>query len=99
MEHVEVGMPVRMRLDAYDYQRYGTVPGTVEYISADSTVKREDGSVYYLVKVDVDAREVGRGDLRGAIKLGLSGQAEILTGRESVLSLLVRKIRRTISLG
>jgi hypothetical protein len=29
----------------------------------------------------------------------LTGQAEILTDRESLLSLLVRKIRRTISLG
>ena len=99
MEDIELGMPVRIRLDAYDYQRYGTVEGTVEYISADSIVNQDKGSVAYLVKVTVDAREFGRGELRGSIKLGLTGQAEILTGQESLLSLLVRKIRRTISLG
>jgi multidrug resistance efflux pump len=99
MEDIRLGMPVRMRLDAYDYQRYGTIEGTVEYISADSIVNQDKGAVNYLVKVTVDAREVGRGELRGPIKLGLTGQAEILTGRESLLSLLVRKIRRTISLG
>jgi multidrug resistance efflux pump len=99
MEHVGLGMPVRIRLDAFDYQRYGTIEGTVRYISADSTVNQEDGSVFYLVKVDVEAREVGRGELREAIKLGLTGQAEILTGSETLLSLLVQKIRRTISLG
>jgi multidrug resistance efflux pump len=99
MEHVQVGMPVRIRLDAYDYQRYGTVQGVVQYISADSVVNQEDGSVAYLVKVDVQGHEIGRGELREAIKLGLTGQAEILTGSETILSLLVQKIRRTISLG
>jgi multidrug resistance efflux pump len=99
MEHVQVGMPVRIRLDAFDYQRYGTVQGVVQYISADSVVNQEDGSVAYLVKVDVQGHEIGRGDLREAIKLGLTGQAEILTGSETLLSLLVQKIRRTISLG
>jgi multidrug resistance efflux pump len=99
MEHVAVGMPVRIRLDAFDYQRYGTVEGIVRYISADSTVNQEDGSVFYLVKVEVQDHEIGRGELREAIKLGLTGQAEILTGSETILSLLVQKIRRTISLG
>jgi multidrug resistance efflux pump len=99
MEDIRVGMPVRIRLDAYDYQRYGTLEGVVQYIAADSTVNEEDESVFYLVKVDVAAREVGHGNLRGPIKLGLTGQAEILTGREALLSLLLRKIRRTISLG
>jgi multidrug resistance efflux pump len=99
MEHVQVGMPVRIRLDAYDYQRYGTVQGVVQFISADSVVNQEDGAVAYLVKVDVQGHEIGRGELREAIKLGLTGQAEILTGSETILSLLVQKIRRTISLG
>jgi multidrug resistance efflux pump len=99
MEDLQVGMPVRIRLDAYDYQRYGTIEGTVEYISADSIVNTDAKAVNYLVRVNVDAGEVGRGELRGPIKLGLTGQAEILTGRESILSLLARKIRRTISLG
>ena len=63
---------------------YGTIEGTVEYISADSIVNQDKGSVAYLVKVTVDAREFGRGELRGSIKLGLTGQAEILTGRESL---------------
>jgi multidrug resistance efflux pump len=99
MEDIEVGMPVRIRLDAYDYQRYGTVEGIVQYIGADSTVDQENGAAYYIVKVEVNATEVGRGELRGPLKLGLTGQAEIVTGQESLLSLLTRKIRRTISLG
>ena len=36
--HLRVGMPARIKLDAYDYQRYGTVAGTVVFISPDSGV-------------------------------------------------------------
>jgi multidrug resistance efflux pump len=99
MEDIQVGMPVRMRLDAYDYQKYGTLEGTVRYIAPDSAVNNDKGAVFYLVKVELTASELRRGDQRGPLKLGLTGQAEIVTGRESLLSLLVRKIRRSISLG
>jgi hypothetical protein len=37
--------------------------------------------------------------LQGAIKLGLGGTAEIVTDRECLLTIFLRKIRRTISLG
>jgi len=42
---------------------------------------------------------VGRGVFRGRVKLGMGGLAEIVTGRESLLSILVKQIRRSISLG
>jgi hypothetical protein len=53
----------------------------------------------YLVRIEVDGDQVGRGDLRGEVKLGMTGQAEVVTGQESLLLLLVRKIRQSISLG
>ena len=53
----------------------------------------------YLVRIELHANEVGRGDLRGPVKLGLGGTAEIVTGQESVLSILLNRIRQTISLG
>ena len=97
--HLRVGMPVRVKLDAYDYQRYGTVSGRVCFISADSGVPEGKPAAVYVVRVELEADEVGRGDLRGRVKLGMAGQAEIVTGRESLLSLLAKKIRQTISLG
>jgi hypothetical protein len=43
--------------------------------------------------------EVRRVALRGRVKLGMAGQAEIMTEQESLLALLVKKMRQTISLG
>jgi hypothetical protein len=73
--------------------------GTIRYIAADSQTNQEDGATYYLVKVELHGDRVGRGELDAAIALGMSGQAEIVVGQESLLRLLVKRIRRTISLG
>lgn len=40
-----------------------------------------------------------RRDFRGQLKLGMTGQPEIVTQRESLLSILIHGIRRSISLG
>jgi multidrug resistance efflux pump len=97
--HLRLGMPARIKLDAYDYQRYGTVVGTVTFISPDSGVPTGQGPATYLVRIDLDGGELGRREFRGRVKLGMAGQADIVTGQECLLALLVQKIRQTISLG
>jgi HlyD family secretion protein len=97
--HLSVGMPARVRLDAYDHQRYGCVEGKVYFISPDSEVPDGQRAACYLVRIELSRGEVGRGDLLGPIKLGMAGQVEIVSGRESVLFLLLKKIRQSVSLG
>jgi HlyD family secretion protein len=102
---LEVGMPVKIKFDAYDYQKYGTLDGTVCFISPDSRIAQSETSaastaepLSFTVRIDLHDRELGRGPLRGVVKLGLGGTAEVVTGRESILAIFLKKIRRTISL-
>jgi ABC-type glutathione transport system ATPase component len=95
----EVGLSGFVKLDAYDYQRYGTVAGTVVFLSLDLGVGGGQRTAVYLVKIALDGTEVGRGELRGQVKLGMTGQADIVTGQECLLTLLVKGLRLTISLG
>lgn len=97
--HLRLGMPARIKLDAYDYQRYGTAAGMVVFIAPDSTVPTGQGTVTFLVKIELERDELGRGDFRGRVKLGMTGQVDIVTGQESILALLVKQLRQTISLG
>jgi multidrug resistance efflux pump len=96
---LRLGMPVRVKLDAYDYQKYGTLGGTVCFISPDSEVSEGQKATTYTVRILMPRDEVGRGAVRGRVKLGMAGQAEIVTGRENLLMLLIKQIRQTISLG
>jgi HlyD family secretion protein len=97
--HVRMGMPARIKLDAYDYQRYGTLDGTVCFVAPDSGVPEGQDKAFYTVRIAVPRDELGRGEYRGRAMLGMAGVSEIVTGRESVLTLLVKRIRQTISLG
>jgi HlyD family secretion protein len=97
--HVREGMPVRVKLDAYDYQRYGTVSGTVCQISPDSQMRHGQQEAIFIVQVALRGDQVGQGEYRGQVKLGMTGQAEIVIRQESLLALLVTRVRQTISLG
>ena len=97
--HLRVGMAARIKLDAYDYQQYGTLTGKVSFIAPDSTGGEGQQAGRYVLRIDLDGDEVGRGELRGRVKLGMTGQAEVVTEQRSLLSLLFRKIRHSISLG
>jgi multidrug resistance efflux pump len=100
--HLRPETAVRVKIDAYNYQQYGTVPGRVEFISSDSGVvenAKQGNVVIYYVRIALDEHELRYGKLRGDLKFGMTGRAEIVTGRASLLSLLFRKIRRIISLG
>ena len=77
---IEIGMEAEIKLEAYSYNKYGTVKGTVKHISPSSFSNKQLGSVY-LVKIDIT-------DIPKCINLtsGLSGSVEIKTGKRTVMS-------------
>jgi multidrug resistance efflux pump len=96
------GQPARIKLDAYDYQKYGSVTGRVLFVAPDSAFHSDveaQRPPTYTVKIAIDGLQVGRRGHWGHIKLGMTGVAEIVTDRESILSLLMRSLRQSISLG
>lgn len=92
------GLPSRIKFDAFDYQRYGALNGEIEFIAPDSTPS-SSAAAAYLVRIELSGDHVAHGDLRGDIKLGMTGSAEIVTGQQSLLSILLKRIRSSISLG
>ena len=76
---IKVGMDAEIKLEAYPYNKYGTVKGTVKYISPSSFNTEQQGSVY-LVKLDVD-------DSNESIDImsGLTGTVEVKVGKRSIM--------------
>jgi multidrug resistance efflux pump len=95
--HLQSGMPVRLKLDAYPYPKYGVAEGILRFISPDSDVVKD--SAIYTVKIELIQGEIGSDQYPGVVKLGMTGQAEIVTGKESILSLLVRQLGQKFTLG
>ncbi|TMQ21670.1 MAG: HlyD family efflux transporter periplasmic adaptor subunit [Deltaproteobacteria bacterium] len=99
--HIRTGMRVRIRLDAFDWQRYGTLEGVIAQIGSDAdSIPTGGGQVpIYVVRIDLDSDTIGRGDLRGHLKLGMTGMVEVVTERRHLLPLLVGKLRQALSFG
>lgn len=76
---IESGMDAEIKLEAYPYNKYGTVNGTVKYISPSSFSSEQLGSVY-LVKLEII-------DVPEGINIvsGLSGSVEIKTDKRTVM--------------
>jgi HlyD family type I secretion membrane fusion protein len=89
------GMDVKVKLDAFDYQKYGTLAGRLESVSPDSAVA--EGRVVYRLRVAVDDPAFGRGANRAEARLGMAAQVEVVTGRRSLLMVFIKKVRQTIS--
>lgn len=83
---VEIGMETEIKLEAYPYNKYGTVKGNVKYISPSSFVSEQMGSVY-LVKLEIT-------DVPDGINVvsGLSGSVEIKTDKRTVMEYFLEPI-------
>lgn len=76
---VEEGMTAEIKLEAYPYNKFGTVSGTVKYISPSSFVSEQLGSVY-LVKLEIE-----NSNEEIHVISGLSGTVEIKTDKRTVM--------------
>lgn len=94
--HVQPGQAVNIKFTAYDFSRYGAIPGKLESISA-STFLDKNGAPYYKGFVHLDRSRVSATPNRnglafGPIITGMTVQADIITGRKTVLEYLLKPI-------
>ena len=88
---VTAGQKVAVKLDAFPYARYGSVPGRVLSISPDAVADDKLGLVY-VVRVALDRTTVDRGDRIAALVPGMTATADVVTGSRSFLSYLTSPI-------
>lgn len=88
---VKVGQPVRIKIDAFDYSRYGALDGIVKRISP-STDSDEKGGVFYKVQIAIDKPYFS--DAPGQFDLipGMTGEADIVTGDKTVFQYLWKPV-------
>ena len=81
-----------MKVDSFDYARFGGVPGKVRQISA-STYLDEKRNPYYRAEIELERAWVG-GDREMRIIPGMTVQADIKTGSKTILDYLLKPVSR-----
>jgi len=85
------GQEAMVKFTAYDFVIYGGLEAEVESIGAD-TIADEDGNAFYLVRVRTHRPTIGEKNL--PIIPGMVAEVDIMTGRKSVLSYLLKPVLR-----
>lgn len=90
---IRPNQPAVVKLTAYDYTIYGSLDGLVQDIAADSTID-DKGNAYYVVKVRTLQSHLGE---HLPIIPGMVAQVDILTGKKTVLSYLLKPVLKAKS--
>ncbi|QDQ26775.1 HlyD family type I secretion periplasmic adaptor subunit [Chitinimonas arctica] len=85
------GQKAQVKFTAYDFATYGGLDATLEQIGAD-TVTDEKGNAFFLVRVRTVSADLGPQKL--PIIPGMVAQVDILTGKKTILSYLLKPILR-----
>ncbi len=85
---IHPGQAANVKFTAYDSSIYGGLDATVENISPD-TVVDEKGNAFYLVRVQTHKAQLGESM---PIIPGMTAQVDVLTGKKSVLSYLLKPV-------
>jgi len=90
---LKLGQPVRVKITAYDAQRYGTLAGTLTRISAD-TVSDQKGNVFFEIDVSTAANHMGTDAAPLPIIPGMVAEVDVITGKRTIMSYLLKPFLR-----
>ncbi|WIY27459.1 HlyD family type I secretion periplasmic adaptor subunit [Parasedimentitalea psychrophila] len=91
------GQAATIKLSAYDYTIYGTLKGTVDFISADTFEDERNPRAppYYRVTVKVDRSDLTERQQDIEIRPGMRATAELQTGSKTILQYLLKPLYKS----
>ncbi len=93
--HLKVGQPVQVKVSSFDYSRYGSIEGELDYMSA-STFQNENGERYYKGRVKLSQNYVGSNPDMNIVVPGMTVMADIVTGDKTIMQYLLKPIRNSM---
>ena len=94
---IKVGDRALVKVTAYDFSTYGGLDGKVVQVSADSIYDEVEKQAYFTVIVETNKSFVQSGAQRLPITPGMMTDTQIITGRKSVLSYLLKPVLKARS--
>lgn len=100
---VKTGDSVRIKIDAFPFQKHGTLPGRVSVISEDAFARepaqRAAGQIsdaYYLGRINLESKKLGKVGDHFRLLPGLTLSSEIIVGKRSVISYFLYPLIRAL---
>ena len=94
---IKVGDKALVKVTAYDFSTYGGLDGRVVQVSADSIYDEVEREAYFNVIVETDKSYLESAGRKLPITPGMMTDTQIITGRKSILSYLLKPVLKARS--
>jgi hemolysin D len=100
--YLKPGLNATVKLDTFDYQKYGTLPGILKLISSDSrVVEKQPSEPFYQIWIDLSKTKLLVEGKEAPITPGMSVTAEIKVGSRKIIEYfiypLIKSFQETLS--
>jgi adhesin transport system membrane fusion protein len=93
---VRMGQTATVKLSAYDYMIFGSLKGTVTFVSADTfkdeQARNPDAETHYKVTLAVDRGQFTERQKSLEIRPGMQAEVELQTGGKTILTYLTKPL-------
>lgn len=87
------GLPAKVKITAYDPQKYGALDGEVTRLASNSVTDR-DGNVFFEIEVRTHKNYMGTEENPLPISPGMVASIEVITGKRTILEYMMKPILR-----
>jgi HlyD family secretion protein len=91
---LKTGLPVKVKFDAYPYQDYDVIEGTVTSISPDTVIPPGATTPVYEVEITLERNYVVEGQEKIQFKPGQTATADIIIRRRRIMDILLEPLRK-----
>lgn len=91
---LHIGQAVNLKVTAFDYSIYGDLEGKITFISPDTITDENTGEDFYIIHVKSKVNYLNNNE-KYKIKVGMMVNADILVGKKSIMSFLLKPILKT----
>ncbi|MEO1375527.1 MAG: HlyD family efflux transporter periplasmic adaptor subunit [Cyanobacteria bacterium J06635_10] len=93
---LKVGMPVKVKFDAYPYQEYGIVEGEVAWVSPDSKTQQtpQGNSDSFELEISLDQQYVDNGEKRVSLMPGQTADAEVIIRQRRIIDFVLDPFKK-----
>jgi len=92
--YVRVGQNADVKILTYDFLRYGSLPGLVKNVAADTSTDLR-GDPYFRVEIETERNYLGKDSGSLPITPGMQAEINIKTGTRSVFNFLISPVLKT----
>jgi HlyD family secretion protein len=93
---LETGMPVKIKINAFPYQRYGYLTGTLEHISPTATFNQQSKKLVYSARVGLDEEHFRVNEDTFEVRFGMGARVEITVRKRRIIDIAIDPLRQTV---